>query len=175
MNKTPSLKKLTLLLASLLTMFALLAAVTAPAFAMSTDPGKSADYSQMPPDGLSKVFHHDRLLVFLMERQVILSARRTLTHRLGNRPDLKITPVGQTLALSQNPNLVQAQYYLTVAQGFIDRGEGFDSDEKVVTLPAAIQTLKNIDAALAQARYWLKHTYASFKLRMPASQNFLYA
>lgn len=158
MKKTPSLKKLTLLLASLLTLITLLASVTAPVLAMPTDSGKSQDYSQMPSDGLSKVFHHDRLLVFLMERQVVLSARRALTHRLGNRPDLKITPLGQMLTLGQNPNLVQTQWYLNVAQGFIDRGEGFDSDESVVTLPAAIQTLKNIDAALAQARYWLKHS-----------------
>ena len=158
MKKTPFLQKLTLLLASLLTVITMLASITAPAFAMSTDSGKGQDYSQMPSDGLSKVFHHDRLLVYLMERQVVLSARRTLTHRLGLRPDLKITPLGQTLTLSKNPNLVQAQWYLDVAQGFIDRGEGFDSDESVVTLPAAIQTLKNIDAALAQARYWLKHS-----------------
>ena len=158
MKKTSSLKGLTLLLASLLTLIALLASVTAPALAMSSDSGKSQDYSQMPSDELGKVFHHDRLLVFLMERQLVLSARRTLTHRLGNRPDLKITPLGQTLTLAQNPNLVQAQWYLDVAQGFIDRGEGFDSDEKAVTPPAAIQTLKNIDAALAQARYWLKHS-----------------
>ena len=159
MKKTPTLTKLTLLFASLLTVFALLASITAPAFAATpTDTGKSQDYSQMTPDGLSKVFHHDRRLVFLMERQVVLSARRLLTHRLGSRPDLKIAPLGQTLAQGKNPNLIQAQWFLNVAQGFIDRGEGFDSDEKVVTLPAAIQTLKNIDAALAQARYWLKHS-----------------
>jgi len=154
-----AVKKIALRVVSALAILVLLLVASAPAYALGSAPISAQNITSNTPDQtLSAMFHHEQ--VWLTQQQGSIGDAKVklmddaFVHMINGHQAF-----AKQIALHKAAfeyDISRAKVSLDNARSLLDSHNGFDMDGSIIDRNAAIATLKNANAYLTRARYWIK-------------------
>jgi hypothetical protein len=162
-KKGDNMKKPIVTIFSMVAALSMLLAAVTPVFAKATDPTTTAAKNSGPSDAqIVGMFHHDltmynqlvRRPIYLDESldhamQVLISRENTVSVQQGKKVYGTFTP-GEYAALYAN--LSRLNTLQAFVKGQLDSHPGFDNSFNVINSGVALNTVHDLDVALAQMR-----------------------